>query len=103
MKEPDALTRRDLVRRCALLPLVALPVLPSCNRAAPACVDPALLSRGEEQMRKTRAYTDTSTVANQECANCQFFHADAQEACGHCEILDGPVSRAGHCVSWAGA
>jgi len=103
VKGRQALTRRDLVRRCTLLPLLALPVLPACDRAASTCVDPALLSRGEEQMRKTREYVDVSDVVGQNCANCRFFSADADSACGHCEILDGPVSGAGHCSSWAGA
>jgi len=100
---PGTLSRRALVRFCALLPVAGLPFLPGCSRTSSSCVDPALLSRGEEQMRKTRAYVDTSTVANQDCANCQFFSADADGACGHCEILDGPVSRGGHCTAWAGA
>jgi len=97
------LTRRELVRRCALLPLVALPVLPGCNRAPSTCVDPALLSRGEEQMRTTRAYVDTSTLAGRQCDNCQFFRADTEGECGHCEIMNGPVSRGGYCTSWAAA
>jgi hypothetical protein len=54
-------------------------------------------------MRKTREYVDLSEIADQNCANCRFFSADANTACGHCEILDGPVSGAGHCSSWAGA
>jgi len=97
------LIRRDLLRYCALLPVVALPILPGCNRASPGCVDPALLSRGEEQMRKTRAYVDASSSADQNCGNCQFFRAEANSECGHCEILDGPVSRGGYCTAWAGA
>ena len=103
MRGQNALTRRDVVRYCALLPLVALPALPGCNRAAPSCVDPELLSRGEAQMRKTRGYVEQSTVAGEDCANCRFFSADAGGQCGHCEILNGPVSRGGYCNSWAGA
>ena len=100
---PDkALTRRGLLRRGALLPLVSLPLLQACGGAgSSACIDPALLSRGEEQMRKTREYVDVSSIENQHCANCEFFSAADAAGCGHCEILDGPVSEQGHCTSWA--
>ncbi|NQX88476.1 MAG: high-potential iron-sulfur protein [Halioglobus sp.] len=53
-------------------------------------------------MRKTRKYTDRSTSPNQTCATCQFFRLDQVDICGHCEILAGPVSAEGHCLSWAG-
>ena len=98
---PDALTRRDLVRRCALLPLLTLPTLPGCNRAASTCVDPAQLSRGEEQMRKIREYAEISPFEHRQCANCQFFRGYEGEACGHCDILGSPVSQGGYCASWA--
>lgn len=97
-----AFTRRRLLHRCALLPLAALPLLEACNNAPnEACVDPQWLSRGEEQMRKTKKYTDVATTETEQCAGCEFFSAPDASGCGHCEILDGPVSKQGHCTAWA--
>ena len=96
-----ALTRRGLLRRGALLPLASLPLLQACSKTAPLCADPALLSRGEEQMRKTREYVEASSIEEQHCANCEFFSATEANGCGHCEILDGSVNGQGYCTSWA--
>ena len=102
MRAAAVLTRRRLLRRSALLPLVSLPLLQACAKTGPAhCADPELLSRGEEQMRKTRAYVVVSDVAGQQCVDCAFFAAGEIQECGHCEILDGPVNAPGHCSSWA--
>ena len=101
MTQGRTLTRRGLLRRGALLPLASLPLLHGCSKTAPLCADPALLSRGEEQMRKTREYVDVSSLENQHCANCQFFSAVDASGCGHCEILDGAVNEKGYCTSWA--
>jgi hypothetical protein len=101
MTADRALTRRGLLRGCALLPLVSLPLLPGCSKSAPLCADPALLSRGEEQMRKTREYVEASSIDKQHCANCEFFSAADGQGCGHCEILDGSVNEQGYCTSWA--
>jgi hypothetical protein len=91
------LTRRALVGRGAL---VSIAVLPACSRM-PECVDPARLSRGEEQMRKTRRYVEFSTVAGQRCDSCMFLLREESGACGDCEIFGGPVNVQGHCASWA--
>jgi hypothetical protein len=101
MTADRALTRRGLLRGCALLPLVSLPLLPGCSESAPLCTDPALLSRGEEQMRKTREYVEASSIDKQLCANCEFFSAADGQGCGDCEILDGSVNEQGYCTSWA--
>lgn len=95
------LTRRQLLRRGSLLSVAAAPLIQCCGERAPLCADPAQLSRGEEQMRKTREYVETSPHAQKTCANCEFFHSREGSACGQCEILDGPVNEGGHCTSWA--
>lgn len=100
MTEP-VLTRRKLLGYSTLIPLVSLPLLQGCGGTGSACADPDLLSRGEEQMRKAREYADISPVANQACANCQFFHGKQDDGCGMCDILDGRVNQGGHCTSWA--
>lgn len=102
MTRLPALTRRRLLQGCALLPLASLPLLQSCNKTSSSlCTDPALLSRGEEQMRKTLKYVEVTSVENQDCGRCQFFSAADEQGCGHCEILDGSVSGQGYCTSWA--
>lgn len=96
------LTRRRLLRHCALAPLAALPVLHGCTEtSAVQCADPEQLSPGEAQMRKSRQYVEVTRVAQQRCDSCQFFSAPDKKGCGHCEILDGPVNSAGYCNSWA--
>ena len=102
MTGEQTLTRRRLLRN-TLLPLAVLPLLQRCGktRSIP-CSDPSLLSRGEEQMRKTREYVDISSLADQHCSNCQFFNSSEGNECGHCEILDGDVNASGYCTSWAG-
>lgn len=96
------LTRRRLLQHCALLPLASLPLLQGCDKTSTAlCADPTLLSRGEEQMRKTLVYVEVSTVTKQTCASCAFFSSADTQGCGHCDILDGPVNSKGHCTSWA--
>ena len=95
------LTRRGLLQRLALAALTA-PLVTACskNSAAP-CIDPALLGRGEEHMRKTLQYTARSINVAQDWAQCVFFKAPGAQDCGHCEILDGLVNRRGYCTSWA--
>jgi len=102
------LTRREMLRRTARLPLIALaiPILEGCS-SDPECADPELLSRGEEQMRKTLEYVEHVPDMAQRCGGCQFFKASGEDGgvdqgtCGYCEILDGMVSSHGFCTSWA--
>jgi hypothetical protein len=91
-----AITRRQAVG------WLTLPLIVGCEGAANVCIDRDLLGAGERQMRATLAYVDVSENVTQQCGNCQFFHHDAGK-CGECEILDGPVNRAGYCSSWAEA
>ena len=86
-----ALTRRRFLYSSGLAALVTLQ---ACGREA-NCVDPATLSRGEEQMRKTLEYVDVSSTPDENCANCRFFHDSGDADCGDCELLAGPVSAAG--------
>ncbi len=97
------LSRRELLRGTILLPLVALagPVIGGCSDSGPVCVDPELLSAGEEQMRETLEYVARASARSKRCGDCQFFAANGEDDCGECEILDGAVSRQGYCTSWA--
>jgi hypothetical protein len=75
--------------------------LQGCGGRGGHCASPDTLSRGEEQMRKTKEYAEISPSAHESCANCDFFRSYEEDECGHCEILDGPVNEGGYCTSWA--
>jgi uncharacterized paraquat-inducible protein A len=69
--------------------------------AAGACVDPDELSDSVSAMRESLEYTDAAADAMRSCSGCSFFKsAKPGESCGNCEVLGGPVSAKGHCVSW---
>lgn len=65
-----------------------------------ACVDLDELPDSVLEMRASLEYTDAGRSAAEVCRGCSFFKADATGGCGHCEVLRGAVSAAGHCVSW---
>ena len=83
-----------------------------CGLAAPSvallaatargeCVDPDELSDAVQGMRDSLSYTDTSSEPQRACTGCTYFKpAKPTDACGHCEVLGGPVSSKGHCDSW---
>lgn len=102
MHLPGTLSRRTLLRRSAILPGLSLGLLSACSDdTANACFDAQYLGAGETQMRKTLEYVDLSAKPATRCANCQFLRKPERAGCGDCEILDGPVSAAGFCTSWA--
>lgn len=71
------------------------------DTALAACVDPEELSDSVIGMRESLDYTDASADANAVCRGCSFFKPqNPGDACGYCEVLQGPVSATGHCVSW---
>lgn len=71
------------------------------SKALGSCVDPDELSDSLRDMRESLDYTDTAGRTNQACNGCSFFKPlKAGDSCGHCEVLQGPVSATGHCVSW---
>jgi high potential iron-sulfur protein len=90
-------------RRMLLVRGLQLPVALLLGRAAVgACVNPDELSDSVQSMRDSLEYKDTAPDAKQACSGCAFFKAEkkAGGACGHCEVMRGPVSATGHCVSW---
>jgi uncharacterized paraquat-inducible protein A len=99
------LTRRKFLLRGVQLP-AALVVTSSAaltwtKANAAACVDADELSDSVQSMRESLEYTDAAPDPKQVCNGCSFFKPPkANASCGPCEVLGGPVSATGHCVSW---
>lgn len=78
-----------------------------CSPSSALCYDPDLLSTPEKSLRTSLAFTDVSPFDGKDggelkrCGGCQFFRAAAEEGCGECQILGGPVSAASVCNSWS--
>jgi hypothetical protein len=69
--------------------------------ARATCVDPDELPGSVQSMRESLEYTDAASDTKAVCRGCSFFKpANTADSCGHCEVLSGPVSATGHCVSW---
>lgn len=72
------------------------------NGGATACADPAEMSEGERSIRASLTYTDASTVPDQQCKGCAFFHAAEDGSCGKCDMFNGGlVNASGRCISWS--
>lgn len=71
----------------------------SCKKPF-ACTDVSKLPPDEVQNRITLGYTDVAPDARKTCSNCQQF-VPANEGCGACKILKGPIHPNGWCKSHA--
>jgi hypothetical protein len=71
------------------------------NEQAAACSDAARLTSAEISLRASLQYRESSSDAASSCGGCSYYQAASTEsACGNCQIVNGPVSRQGHCTSW---
>ena len=93
--------KQDLNRRKFLKTGVALSLAPAAllthNRAFAQSgqLDP------ENPQAVALAYTHESTVAGQNCANCQLYTGTASAEWGPCAIFPGQnVASAGWCKAW---
>ena len=90
-------SRRRFLACGLVVPTAAL----LAGTGAAECVDPDELSDAVQGMRDSLSYTDTAPDAQRACNGCTYFKpAKPSDACGHCEVLGGPVSAKGHCDSW---
>jgi len=104
--------RRDATRR-ALTVLGAVFVAPSALAACGGdeeegggggeltCTDTTGLEQSAITTRESQNYTDHSTHADQNCANCRFYTAGGDGECGSCQVVQGPIHPDGHCTLWA--
>ena len=65
------------------------------------CTDTTGLAPAAVATRESQAYTDTSAHADRKCNNCRFFTAGAANACGTCQVVQGPIHPDGFCNLWA--
>lgn len=88
-------------RRKFLLLTLHVPAVVLAGSAFAECVDSEELSDSLVGMRESMEYTATSSDPKTVCGGCMFFKPkNPADACGPCEVLQSPVNRAGHCVSW---
>jgi hypothetical protein len=67
------------------------------SAGAGSCDDPS-----SESLRSSLHYAEPGPDAAHMCHDCAFFSADNKsQTCGHCTIMNGPVSPQGHCDSWS--
>ncbi len=90
------LNRRRVVALALAAPLAAL----AAGARAEQCVSEDDLSASELSMRKSLRYEAPSTDAAKLCGGCAFY-ASESPGCGKCTLLNGPVSAAARCSSWA--
>jgi high potential iron-sulfur protein len=66
-----------------------------------SCTDTSGLSPMDVQMRTSLGYVDKSPQPEKLCSNCLHYKPAAENQCGGCAILKGPVHPKGYCNSWA--
>ncbi len=99
------MTRRDLLMRSSALPVggLVLGFIAGCGggNTKAVCYDPKKQS-GNDSLRQSLHYEETSPDAQKTCSGCTFFEPGASGSpCGHCKIFDGPANPGGHCDSWS--
>ncbi len=66
------------------------------------CMNVEGLTDSEIASRTTFQYTDMSTEAGKNCANCTLYRAPETGAgCGTCITVKGPIHPKGYCTIWA--
>jgi hypothetical protein len=108
MYNPDLVRRRFILGSLRYAAMVSATfAIGACQRQrtqgtnASSCPEPEHLSAAERNLRESLHYTQLSTSPTETCGACMFFEAESdQGSCGSCQILNGSVSRAGHCQSW---
>ena len=72
--------------------------------ASSSCAGYADLSETDLNARQALNYVDRTPIEAQNCANCRFKAAYAEDAnCIGCTLFAGPVSPGGYCTGWAAA
>lgn len=91
--------RREALRRLALYSAAATAPgwLTACSKKL-TCTDVTGLSPEDVRMRnEVAAYVDQAPDPSKKCNNCLQFVAGAQNACGTCKVVKGPIHPEGWC------
>ena len=70
------------------------------SRAETAACEAEDADSGRASMRVSLEYVSPSKTSGKACGGCAFFTASLPN-CGQCQLLNGPVSAAAVCGSWA--
>ena len=73
-----------------------------CKKKTPefACTDVTGIAEADRAVRTALVYADRSPSPDKECVRCvQYLEAD--EGCGSCKIMRGPIHPRGTCKSFA--
>lgn len=91
-------SRREFV---ATLSFLSTGAAAACSKKAQfSCLEASSLTQADKEMRQRVGYVDTAPTPDRECSRCiQFIEAD--QGCGTCKILKGPVHPNGTCRSFA--
>ncbi len=87
------MTRRQLLQRATVI----FGTLTATRTMAAVCYPD---DGGDNSLRKSLHYTESSPDPMQQCVACGFF-SEPKGACGSCAIFNGPTNAKGHCDSWA--
>ncbi|UCF67464.1 MAG: high-potential iron-sulfur protein [Acidobacteriota bacterium] len=65
------------------------------------CDDTVGLSEEQRQARDAVEYVSVTVVEGQRCDNCDFWEPPSRpDACGGCEVVEGPIAAPGYCALW---
>jgi hypothetical protein len=98
----------NISRRAIAWQLAAITVGSACSvamgRAAAAadalCADPSAMDSGQQGLRASLNYTESSPDHAMTCSLCAFYQA-TNGRCGNCTIFNGPANPVGRCDSWS--
>lgn len=98
-KKPSMLSRRAFV---ATLSTFSGAAAVACKKKQPefVCTDVSALTDIDQATRTRLAYMDRAQSPDKECTRCvQYLEAD--QGCGGCKIMRGPIHPQGTCRSFA--
>jgi len=106
MSTTTTIGRRDAVRHLLLVPAaITLPawLLSGCKGGNPplACNDTSTLPPDDLKARVvTFAYVEAAPDPTQRCSGCELFKPAAENQCGGCSVVKGPINPNGWCKSF---
>ncbi len=97
MRRREALLQAIGLGTATLVPVWAL----TACKSQLSCTDTSGISGADLTTRTQLQYMDHSVNPQKVCSGCKLFKAGAENACGSCTLVKGPINPAGNCTSWA--